>query len=293
MGAADAVPGVSGGTIALIVGVYDRFIGSLATVLGGLGHVRTPEGRRELARAFGFLIPLGLGVIVAWYAVTRLLVGPAESPGWLRLRDSAPICYAFFFGLVLASLREPWRRMRTHTGVHVAVALAMAAGAAWFVGLPHATAEPEPWMLLYGGALAVAVMLLPGISGSLLLLILGQYTAATGAVHDRDLVRLGFLFGGILLGLATFVPFLRMLLRRHHDVTLAALTGLMAGSLRALWPWKSGYEPKQGVMENVAPFGAWWPVLLAFLAGMASVYALARLEHRIAQRGASSEPPLA
>ncbi len=283
MGAADAVPGVSGGTIALIVGVYERLLESLSHVLATPRRLRSAEGRAQLRTALQFLVPLGLGVIVAWWLGTRLLVGPSDAPGLIRRLPTAPLCYAFFFGLVLVSVREPWRRIRTPRAQTWIALVLGAVVAAWFAGLPHNQGVTHDWMLLYGGALAIGVMLLPGISGSLLLLILGQYTAVATAVHDLALGRIGFFALGLAIGAATFVPVLRALLRRFHDVTLAALTGLMLGSLRALWPYKAQYEPKAGLMENIAPFGAIWPVLLAVVLGAASVWALPLLETRIAR----------
>jgi putative membrane protein len=285
MGAADSVPGVSGGTIALIVGVYERLIDSLATFLRLPSLVRSAEGRTQLRRALRFLVPLGVGVLAAYYIGTLLLVGPTESKGWLRRADTAPLCYAFFFGLVLFSLFEPWRRIPKPGAVAYITAAAFAVAVAWMVGLEHATQAPEDWMLLYGGAFAVAVMLLPGISGSLLLLVLGQYTTVAGAVHDRDFGKLTIFLLGVAIGVAAFVPVLRYLLRRHHDLTLAALTGLMAGSLRALWPWKSHYDLKdvaRGRMVNVGMESNWPWILLALAAGAASVWLLDRLARKMA-----------
>jgi putative membrane protein len=204
--------------------------------------------------------------------------------GLLRRADTAPLCYAFFTGLVLFSLREPWHRIRSVTPACWSAALAACVIVAWAVTLDHARTEPAPWMLLYGGALAIAVMLLPGISGSLMLLVLGQYTTIAGAVHAPDFMRLGIFGAGIVLGLLLFIPFLKRLLRTHHDVTMAALTGLMAGSLVALWPWKSHYDLKdhaQGQMTNVA-IGANWPLVLLFAAlGAGAVWGLRVLERRI------------
>ncbi len=284
MGAADAVPGVSGGTIALVVGVYERLIDSISVVLRLPLNVRSADGRRRIGSALRFLVPLVVGVGVAYYVCTRILVGPPESKGLLRREDTAPLCYAFFVGLVLFSLREPWHRIRKVTaGCWIAAVIACVV-VLWAVGLEHARTEPEPWMLLYGGALAIAVMLLPGISGSLMLLVIGQYTAIAGAVHAPDFLRVGIFLAGIVCGLLLFVPILRRLLRTRHDLTMAALTGLMAGSLRALWPWKSHYDLKDhaaGQMVNVG-VGSNWPLVLLFAAiGAAAVWGLRALERRI------------
>lgn len=281
MGSADAVPGVSGGTIALIIGIYDRFIDALATIVKVPLLIRSAEGRAQIRNALWLLAPLGLGAAIALFLVTRLLVGPEDSPGILIRPETAPVCYGFFFGLVLISLREPWRRISAPGLGHFVAALAGCAIAAVFVGLPHRSAAPETWMLLLGGAGAISVMLLPGISGSLLLVILGQYAAVAGAVHDRDLAVLGVFALGMILGVGGFVPFLRFVLHRHHDLTMAALTGLMAGSLRALWPYKDNYMAKLGPMNNVG-IGEHFPwVLLAAVAGGATVALLALLERRI------------
>ena len=282
MGAADAVPGVSGGTVALILGIYDRFVESLHTMIKLPALMGQKAGRAKLTAALRFLLPLGLGVATSYFVATRLLVGPSDNPnGWLRNADTAPLCYALFFGLVLASIYEPYRRITNHGAK---TWLALSAGAAFafiFTGLPYVKSEPETWMLLPGGAMAISVMLLPGISGSLLLLILNQYTAVAKALHDRDFARFGVFLLGLLTGIALFVPILRWLLRHYHDLTMGFLTGLMVGSLRALWPWKSQYDPKVGFMENVAPFGS-LPTAFAFAAlGVVLILVMGSVERRL------------
>ncbi len=287
MGAADSVPGVSGGTIALVVGIYQRLIDAIGTMLRLPVHVRSPEGRGRLRAALQFLLPLMLGVGVAYFVGTRVLVGPSEVKGLLRREDTAPLCYAFFLGLVIFSLPEPWRRIRNVTPTCWILALVACGVVAWGVQLDHARTEPQTWMLLYGGALAISVMLLPGISGSLLLLVLGQYTTVAGAVHDADFAKLGVFFGGVALGLILFVPLLRRLLRTRHDPTMAVLTGLMAGSLPALWPWKSHYDLKDHDLGRMANVGVGdqlaWVLLFAAL-GAAAVWGLRLLERRIEAR---------
>jgi putative membrane protein len=288
MGAADAVPGVSGGTIALVVGVYERLVDGLDTLVRSPSRLRTREGRARLGAALRFLLPLGVGIALSYFVGTRVLVGPRDAPGLLRRASTAPLCYAFFLGLVVFSLGEPWRRIRRRSALGGVVAVAACAATAWAVGLDYARGRPEDWMLLYGGALAVSVMLLPGISGSLMLVVIGQYTTVAGALHDGRFARLGIFLVGVAVGLALFVPVLRALLRRRHDLTMAALTGLMAGSVRALWPWKSHYDLKdgsQGRMLNVGVGHDVGWVLCALAAGALSVWLLRRLERRIEARG--------
>lgn len=281
MGGADAIPGVSGGTIALILGIYDLFIESLHQVVRAPLTLLRAGDRAAVAKAFRFLIPLGVGVAVAYYLATKLLVGKTEDPGLMIQSDTAPACYAFFFGLVLLSLREPWRRIKNAGVGHYIAALLGCAAAAIFSGLPHATQEPATWMLFLGGAGAISVMIMPGVSGSLLLVILGQYQTVVNAVHDRNFGIMGVFMLGIGFGVLLFVPTLRLLLRRHHDLTMAALTGLMAGSLRALWPWKSSYDIKDAQMVNTGIGDGLFFVLAAAAAGAAVVLLLTKLEHRL------------
>lgn len=285
MGGADAIPGVSGGTIALILGLYERFIESLSAVVQAPFALGNSQKRADLGRALRFLIPLGIGVAVAYVLVTKLLVGKSENPGLMIRPESAPFCYAFFFGLVLVSLREPWKRIRSIGPGHWIAAAAGCAAAAAFAGLPHVGGTPESWMLVLGGAGAISVMILPGVSGSLLLVILGQYQVIVNALHDRDFATFGIFLGGIVLGVATFVPLLKRVLASHHDLTMAALTGLMAGSLRALWPWKNSYDIKAGQMTNTGIGEDVLFVIAAALAGAAVLFALHLLERQLTSRG--------
>lgn len=283
MGSADSVPGVSGGTIALVLGIYERLVASIARVLRAPKLLRTPDGRRRLGQAVRFGAPILVGMVAATWVGTRLLVGPEEVPGIIRRTSTAPFCFAFFFGLVIASLPEPWGRIPKHRPAHWLLAAAGALLAGWFAGLPQATTEPQLWAYLYGGALAISVMLLPGVSGGLLLLVIGQYQKVAGAVHNYEFDIVAVFAIGMGLGLATFVPLLRGALRKFHDQTMALLTGLMAGSLRALWPWKAHYDPVhvKEPMANVAPFGPVALVLLAVVAGFFAAWLLRKLEHRM------------
>ncbi len=285
MGGADAIPGVSGGTIALILGIYDRFIESLHQVVRAPFTFRKPEERKKLGDALRFLIPLGIGVAIAYVLVTKLLVGKTENPGLMIRPATAPACYAFFFGLVLVSLREPWKRISKVSASHFALAILGCAAAALFAGLPHSTQEPAKWMLLLGGAGAISVMVMPGVSGSLLLVILGQYQPIVNAIHDRNFGMVSVFLAGIVLGIITFVPLLRSLLKRHHDLTMAGLTGLMAGSLRALWPWKDGYDVKASQMANTGVDGHIPAVVIAALCGAGVVFLLALFERKLTKAG--------
>lgn len=289
MGSADAVPGISGGTIALLLGFYGSLLRALSVLLGSPAALRSVEGRREVLRALLFLVPLGVGVLAAYWLATRLLVGASDAPGLLRRADSAPYLYGFFTGLVVLSAWRVWSRVpqpeaKEWTGMLLGLFAAFI-----FAGLPHLQGEPPLWALLPGGAAAISVMLLPGVSGSLLLVILGQYTVVSAAVHDRNLTVLMVFAAGLVLGVSLFVPVLRRLLARHPRPTLSLLTGLMLGSTRALWPWKGQYDPKAGELANhfgLLDAGPWalCGVIVAALAGGGAVLLLEWVERRAAAR---------
>lgn len=309
MGTADAIPGVSGGTIALILGIYDRFIASLAAVVAVVRRPGDLARWRAARRALVFLVPLGAGLGAAYLVATRLLVGKVPSPsegagaalaeelvanpppGWLVRPDTAPIVFAFFFGLVLASVGEPWRAKKTHRAADWLLGLLGAAVAVALSLSPPAAGSLSPFALVGSGAVAVSVMLLPGVSGSLALLVLGMYVPVSGAVHSvydaetgavswGEVAVIGWFLLGIAIGVATFVPFLRWVLARAHDRTMSVLSGLMLGSLAALWPWKAHYLPKfipwLGPMSPQAPADGWWLPLLAAIVGAAVIATMSR-----------------
>lgn len=276
MGSADAVPGISGGTVALVIGLYRRLIDSIATVL------EYPRRRdfEALRAPLAFLLPLGLGMAVAYWLVSRLLIGPESNPGILLRETTAPLCYGLFSGLVAVSLREPWRRIDAPQREHLAFAGAGAVATFVVLGLPFATSTPAGWMLPVGGALALTAMLLPGVSGSLVLVMLGQYATIAGAVHDLRLAPLLWFGSGGLVAALVVVPRLQRLLIERPGRTLAVLTGVMAGSLRALWPWKASYDVRAGDLSPQFVGENWPEVALAALLGGTLVLALERLSRR-------------
>jgi putative membrane protein len=276
MGSADAVPGISGGTVALVIGLYRRLIDSIATVL------EYPRRRdfEALRAPLAFLLPLGLGMAVAYWLVSRLLIGPESNPGILLRETTAPLCYGLFSGLVAVSLREPWRRIDAPQREHLAFAGAGAVVTFVVLGLPFATSTPAGWMLPVGGALALTAMLLPGVSGSLVLVMLGQYATIVGAVHDLRLAPLLWFGSGGLVAALVVVPRLQRLLIERPGRTLAVLTGVMAGSLRALWPWKASYDVRAGDLSPQFVGENWPEVALAALLGGILVLALERLSRR-------------
>ena len=294
MGIADAVPGVSGGTIAVVLGIYEQLIDSLGDMIGGIVHLGSKDGRWQLYRGLRFLVPLYLAAGTALIGAVMLLVGAKPestndptslraaletSPGLLLNPTTAPMVFAFFFGLVVASIPEPWRQRHRGHLVDWALGLVGACVSGFLSLSPAGAGSTDPVMLIVAGAIAVSVMLLPGISGSLVLLVIGMYQPVASAVHARDLDTLLWFGGGIGLGVVVAVPCLRALLQRAHDRTMAVLSGLMAGSLVALWPWKNHYFPEAlailGPMSPQLPQGSWWWPLVAALAGGGVIRVLA------------------
>jgi putative membrane protein len=280
MGIADSVPGVSGGTIALIIGIYHKLIKSLSFFINFFKEGFPSKSYNTFLKAVYFLLPLGFGIISSYYLVTRILVGPDESPGFLRQSSTAPYIYAFFFGLVLISIKEPWKAVSSPSFKNYFLLFLGAFLIYLYTAFPSSYSDSN-FMLVICGALALTAMLLPGISGALVLLALGQYTHIANSVHNFDLEPLiFFLFGGVL-GLITFVPLMNFFLNNYNEYTLSILAGLMLGSLITLWPWKNNYDgeglsPNLGFREILDNFEVLELVftLFIFILGLSSSYVL-------------------
>lgn len=267
MGGADIIPGVSGGTIALIVNVYERLIEAISHLVSfGLRLVRFDgTGARDAWRAvdWGLLLPLGGGI------VTALLVGARFIPG---LMEQYPMhMQGLFFGLVAASLFIPWQRIDRVRPFLVVIAVVAAVAAFWLTGLPQLDVE-EPGLLRVFGSAAVAIcaMILPGVSGAFLLEVLGIYSPTLEAVNGRQWIYIAVFIAGAGTGLGLFSKLLNLLLHRYHDATMAALIGLIAGALRALWP----YTAPGGALQWPAPHDPVGSVVVLGALGFLVVLAL-------------------
>ncbi|CAN5680641.1 DUF368 domain-containing protein [soil metagenome] len=235
MGGADVIPGVSGGTMALIVGIYERLIHSIRSLAGSAVYLAS--GRRGEAGArfrdvdWRLVLPLGAGVL------TALVVGARFIPPLLERYPEGS--RALFFGLILGSVAIPWRRIRVVKPMHYGVALLFALAAFLLVGLPpREILNPPLIAVFFAAAVAICAMILPGVSGSFLLFVMGIYGATLQAVNARNLGYIAVFGLGAMIGLGAFSRVIDYLLRHRHDATMAALVGLMGGSLRALWPWQ-------------------------------------------------------
>ena len=272
MGAADVVPGVSGGTVALLLGIYTRLIDTVrdgAGVVGTLLRGRWSETWDRLRNFdWWFAIPLVAGIVVAVAALASVIDE--------LLADEPEAMAGLFFGLVAASVVVAWKLVDKPDAGLAAGALAVGGLFFWLLGLQSApVADLTEIALLGSGMVAVCAMLLPGISGSFILLMLGVYPAAIAAVDDRVWADLAALAAGAALGLALFSNLIGRVLDRWHDPTLAVMVGLLLGSLRVLWPWPAGVgvisrhaeEAIDGTGLGWAPISdLWLPTLLAVAA---------------------------
>lgn len=274
MGLAEVVPGVSGGTVALILGIYYTLIDSAAhgvrgliAPLRGLGWSGLVEEFRQVR--WGVVVPVVIGMaaaIVVGAAVLEPLI--EEYPVQVR---------SLFFGLVLAGITVPARMVGRWAGRDALVVLPAAIAAFILVGLPPATVtSPSSLAIAASGAVAVCALVLPGISGSFILLSLGMYDITLEAVNDRDFAYLAVFALGAGFGLGSFVMLLQWVLAHKPRPTLLVLTGLMIGSLRALWPWQDADRTLQApVMDDLTM------VLPLVLTGMAVVGVLLWAEGRL------------
>ena len=284
MGAADAVPGVSGGTIALIIGIYQKLISSISTCLDFVKDKFPSHSRSEFYSTFNFLFPLGCGMLCSYYVVTKILVGPDDSPGLLRQDSTGPYIFSFFFGLVLFSIREPWRYVTTPELKHYVLAVVGVLMVFIYTSFTLESDSDSKVMLIVGGMFAFTAMLLPGVSGALVLLTLGQYNSIASSFHGGGLEPLMYLILGGIIGLFTFVPVMKYMIDQYLDNTMAMLAGLMCGSLITLWPWKESYDG-EGLSPNLYlqvledfTFASIFLTFLFFGGGIAASYGLKQFE---------------
>ncbi|WP_432456991.1 DUF368 domain-containing protein [Cellulomonas iranensis] len=272
IGAAESVPGISGGTVALVVGLYDELIAAAAHVVhAGRAFVVGVVRRRGTAEAAAALRR------VDWRLVLPVLAGMAVVLV-LSLRTLAPLLEshpvptrAVFAGMIAASVAVPLGMMPARPRVRDgAYALVAAVAAFLLTGLPPvAIEEPSLWYVVLGAAIAINALVVPGLSGSALLVVLGLYVPVQAALDGRDAAFVGAFALGAVLGFAVFVRTLQWLLRERRQVTMAVVTGLMVGSLRALWPWQDDdrglLAPQQGDVGQVVLLAATGAVVVGAL----------------------------
>lgn len=242
MGAADVVPGVSGGTIAFITGIYERWVNALSSI--------GPEAVRKLFKeGFGsawrhvdgtFMVALFAGIAISMLSLAKVIK-------WLMANEPIAL-WSFFFGLVVASVIILMRQVRESDEMTANTLLLFVIGAVVAGGislLPTGqTAEMSNLFLFFAGALAICAMILPGVSGSFILVLIGAYEVFINALSDLNIAALASFGAGAALGLLSFARLLKWLFARYHTATLSLMTGFVAGSLVKIWPWKVDVLPR-------------------------------------------------
>ncbi|MDX5338838.1 MAG: DUF368 domain-containing protein [Cyclobacteriaceae bacterium] len=255
MGAADIVPGVSGGSIALIAGIYQTLLDSINSFnLENLSFLKKLEVKKFYKAVNGsFLLSLLLGILTSVFALSKVIT-------FLMNEHPIPL-WSFFCGLILVSASMILRDIkRWHLGVVLAVLIGTLI-AFWVTNLPPTASPDAKWFIFVAGAIAICAMILPGISGSFILLILGKYETILQAVSERDIFTLALFASGCVVGILSFSRIVSYLLRKFHSATIGLLSGFMLGSVNELWPWKvvtawrtsSSGEQKPFLTENIWP----------------------------------------
>ncbi|MGO3779106.1 MAG: DUF368 domain-containing protein [Canibacter sp.] len=298
IGAVETVPGVSGGTVALVVGIYHQIIDSASAVIAAVRKLITGPHRRESFRNemakvhWKVIIPVLIGMLLSVF----LIAGPMAD-----LMETYPVqMRGLFFGMVLASTAVPVRMIvhdqrlqrsqlaqlgedTTHIRLrarHFVFATIAAAATFFVVSLPPTEVKPTPIVIICAAAIAISALVLPGLSGSFLLLTFGLYEPTLRAVDERDLAYLGIFMLGALIGMVVIVKLLKWLLTNYHTATLAVLTGVMLGGLRTLWPWQG---ESRSLLAAPQASEAWMLAGLA-LVGIVVVAVLIVADARVARR---------
>ena len=287
IGTADLVPGVSGSTVAVLLGVYERLLRAVRSAAAAVSSLIRGDVRgaaRHLRRIdWRLVIPVGTGIGVA----LGVLAGAVD---WL-LTNRAEATAGAFAGLVCAAVIAAARQVRGRRPALAALSLAVAVAGGWVFGLTaEPVAEPAAGLWFGAGTLGVCAMILPGVSGAFVLLMVGVYAPFIDALSGRHWSALGLAAGGAVVGALAFSSLLSRLLDRHHDAVMAVMVGLMGGSLRVLWPWPNGVGILGGPGEVISGTGlglpdrseVLWPAVCAVVA-----FGLALAVSRTADRGRS------
>ncbi len=255
MGAADVVPGVSGGTIAFISGIYEELITSINNINLSLIKIWKNEGFNGFWKKLNgnFLVALFLGIFISLFSLATLV-------SWL-LENEPILLWSFFFGLVAASIFFVGKEI-TRWNMGTVIILIFGAAIAYFITtLPASENATSLPYLFMSGALAVCAMILPGISGAFILVLLGSYKTILDAVHERNIQVVLTVAIGAIFGLLSFAKLLKWMFSHYKNLTLALLTGFILGSLNKIWPWKLVLETKiigDKIIplkeQNVSPF---------------------------------------
>jgi putative membrane protein len=250
IGAADVVPGVSGGTMAFILGIYDELIDSIRAAVPFLKNIVTLRWREAFAVfPWRFLLAVVTGIGLAILSLAHFI-------DW-ALEEHPVYVFSLFFGLILASLYVVRKRVKDWNIANIAATVIAALGAYLLIGLTPANTPEALWFIFLSGAIAICAMILPGISGAFILVLLGKYQFILSSLLALDIPVIITFMLGAAVGIIAFSNVLRWLLDHHHDLTVAILLGFMLGALRKVWPWKEYEEISATFVRetNILPAG--------------------------------------
>ncbi|CAM1363858.1 conserved membrane hypothetical protein [Tenacibaculum sediminilitoris] len=233
MGAADVVPGVSGGTIAFISGIYEELLSTISNIDINLFKTLKSKGLKETWKQLNgnFLAALLTGIFISIVSLAKVI-------SWL-LTNHPILVWSFFFGLVLASVIYIGKQVTKWNIISVVLLVLGAILAYYITTLNPLVSEHSSLLFMFlAGAIAICAMILPGISGSFILVLLGAYKLVLAAVNNRDFTTITVIAIGAIIGLLSFSRVLKYLFSKHKDYTLVVLTGFIIGSLNKIWPWK-------------------------------------------------------
>lgn len=295
MGAADVIPGVSGGTIAFITGFYEELINSIKSVNASLFRTLFREGIAAAWKQLNgnFLVAVFSGILISIFSLARLI-------SWL-LTNHQMLVWAFFFGLIIGSAIFVGKKIKKWNTLTVLMLLAGTTLAYYITIATPATTPEALWFIFISGGVAICAMILPGISGSFILLLMGKYEYILTAVKEFNAMVL-LVFGlGCVTGIIAFSNIIAWLFRKFYNATLALLTGFMIGSLNKLWPWKQVVEERLNSHGELVPFleqsisparfveltgqsTLMLPILVCALAGLLLIFVFEKLTHGVGEK---------
>lgn len=248
MGAADVIPGVSGGTIAFISGIYEELLETISNVNLKALKILTSQGIKPFWKQINgnFISALLFGIAISIISLAKLIT--------YLLQHHSLLLWGFFFGLIVSSIFLVGKKITNWNFVNFIVLIIGTLVAFWITILNPMENPDTLWFIFISGAIAICAMILPGISGSFILLLLGSYTLILSAVKELKLLTIATFSLGCVIGLLSFSKFLNWLFKKHHNITVAALTGFLIGSLNKIWPWKEVVSTRINSKGEIVPF---------------------------------------
>ena len=248
MGAADVVPGVSGGTIAFITGIYEELLNTINAVNFDALKTLKQKGLTAFWTQINgnFIVALFLGIGISIASLAKLIT--------YLMANQATLLWSFFFGLIIASIYLVGKKI-TKWNLSKIIGLLIGTSVAFYITLLPPIENPDAlWYVFISGAIAICAMILPGISGSFILLLLGSYELVLTSIKDLKLTIIAVFGAGCIVGLLSFSKLLSWMFKKHHDLTIAILTGFLIGSLNKIWPWKVTISNRTNSHGKVVPF---------------------------------------